>query len=157
MSQLQALREIDTETAPFNELAAPINGLPVEPRCRVCRNDTLRIKVNDLLASGASYAMVLRALEQDNAKLNPRDRVTIDSIRCHTKRHFPVQNVAKATYRHILEQRAKENGVDFVNGVATAITPWAFFETVMVKGYKTLVDSGTTVDVNTGILAAGRL
>jgi hypothetical protein len=101
--------------------------------------------------------MVLRALEQDNAKLDQRDRVTIDSIRCHTKRHFPVQNVARATYRAILEQRAKENGVDFVKGVATAITPMAFFETVMAKGYETLVDPETKVDVNTGMIAAGRL
>jgi hypothetical protein len=41
--------------------------------------------------------------------------------------------------------------------VATAITPIAFFETVMVKSYETLVDSDTRVDVHTGILAAGRL
>jgi hypothetical protein len=41
--------------------------------------------------------------------------------------------------------------------VATAITPMAFYETVMVKGYATLVDSDTEVDVNTGIVAAGRL
>ena len=157
MSQLQALREVPTETAPFNELAPRINGLPLEPRCRVCRNDEVRQKVNDLLSGGASYAMVLRTLEQDNAKLDQRDRVTIDSIRHHTKRHFPVQNVAKATYRAILERRAQENGVDFVKGVATAITPMAFFETVMVKGYETLVDSGTKVDVNTGMIAAGRL
>ena len=73
----------------------------------------------------------MRALEQDNAKLDQRDRVTIDSVRQHTKRHFPVQNVARATYREMLERRAKENGVDFVNGVATAITPMAFFETVV--------------------------
>ena len=33
----------------------------------------------------------------------------------------------------------------------------AFFETVMVKGYETLVDSGTKVDVNTGMIAAARL
>ena len=144
-----------TETAPFNELATRINGLPVEPRCRVCRNDELRQKVNDLLSGGASYAMILRTLEQDNAKLDERDRVTIDSIRQHTKRHFPVQNVAKATYRAILERRAQENGVDFVKGVATAITPMAFYETVMVKGYETLVDSDTKVDVNTGMIAAG--
>src|SRR4029077_4989795 len=157
VSQLQALREAPTETAPFDELATRINGLPLEPRCRVCRNDALRRKVNDLLSGGASYAMVLRALEQDNAKLDTRDRVTIDSIRHHTKRHFPVQNVAKATYRRILERRAQENGVDFVKGVATAITPMAFFETVMVKGYETLVDSDTTVDVSTGMIAAGRL
>ncbi len=157
MPQLQALREVHTETAPFNELATRINGLPVESRCRVCRNDEVRHKVNDLLARGVSYAMILRTLEQDNAKLDQRDRVTIDSIRHHTKRHFPVQNVARATYRAILERRAKENGVDFVKGVATAITPMAFYETVMVRGYETLVDSGTTVGVSTGMIAAARL
>ena len=59
--------------------------------------------------------------------------------------------------RRILERRAQENGVDFVNGVATAITPMAFYETVMVKGYEALVDSGTKVDVNTGMIAAARL
>ena len=57
----------------------------------------------------------------------------------------------------ILERRAQENGVDFVKGVATAITPMAFYETVMVKGYETLVDSDTKVDVNTGMIAACRL
>ena len=117
----------------------------------------MRTKVNDLLATGASYAMVLRALGEGNATLAKCDRVTIDSIRNHTVRHFPVQNVAKATYREILERRAKANGVDFVEGVATAITPIAFFETVMVKSYETLVDSDTKVDVNTGVVAAGRL
>ena len=139
------------------ELAPRINGFHLEPRCRVCRNDILRIKVNNLLASGASYAMILRTLRDDNATLDKPDRVTIDSIRNHTVRHFPVQNVAKATYRRILEQRAQENGADFVKGVATAITPMAFYETVMVKGYETLVDSDTTVDVNSGMIAAGRL
>ena len=65
--------------------------------------------------------------------------------------------VAKATYRDILERRARENAVDFVEGVAIAITPIAFLETVMVKSYETLVDSNTKVDVHTGIVAAGRL
>ena len=57
----------------------------------------------------------------------------------------------------ILGRRAKGNAIDFVNGVATAITPMAFHETVMVKGYENLVDSGTRVDVSTGMVAAGRL
>ena len=103
----------------------------------------MRKKVNDLLATGASYAMIVRALAADNAELDKCDRVTIDSVRNHCERHFPVQNVAKATYREILERRAKANGVDFIEGVATAITPIAFFETVMVKSYETLVDSNT--------------
>jgi hypothetical protein len=124
---------------------------------RFCRNDALRAKVNGLLAVGTSYAMILRAVGDDNAKLDKRDRVTIDSIRNHSSRHFPVQNVAQATYRRILERPAQENGVDFVNAVATAITPMAFYETVMVKGYETLVDSDTKVDVSTGMIAAGRL
>ena len=93
----------------------------------------------------------------DVSELDKCDRVTIDSVRNHCGRHFPVQNVAKATYRAILERRAKANGVDFVEGVATAITPIAFFETVMLKSYETLVDSNTKVDVNTGIVAARRL
>ena len=133
MSQLPAVADVLEETAALNGMAPRNNGFHLEPRCRVCRNDTLRIKVNNLLASEASYTMILRALRDDNAK---PDRVTIDSIRNHTVRHFPVQNVAKPTYRRILERRAQENGVDFVKGVATAITPMAFFETVMAKGYK---------------------
>jgi hypothetical protein len=103
-----------------------------------------------MLANGFSYSYILRALDA-------RHRVTIDSIRNHCVRHFPVQNIARATYRDILERRAKENGVDFVEGVATAITPMALYETIMVKGYQTLVDPDTKIDVNTAMIAAGRL
>jgi hypothetical protein len=155
MTQSQKVLERVTETE-FLEMPG-VNGFHLEPRCRVCRNDAVRRRVNDMLATGLSYAMILRALKDDNTKLDNSDRVTIDSIRNHTARHFPVQNVARATYRRILERRAQENGVDFVNAVATAITPMAFFETVMAKGYETLVDPDTKVDVNTGMIAAGRL
>ena len=124
-----------------------------EPQRRICRNDPVRTKVNDLLATGAGYAMVLRALGDDNATLEQRDRVTIDSIRNHCVRHFPVQQVARATYREILE-RAKENSVDFIEGVATAVTPVVFLETVIVKGYQTLVDELTTVSYRDGMKAA---
>ena len=148
--------------APIDEIVgsmelAPRNGFHLEPRCRVCRNDEMRTKVNDLLATGASYAYILRALAADNDKLDAKDKVTLDSVRNHCARHFPVQNVAKSTYREILERRAKENGINFVEGLATAITPMAFYETVMARGYETLVDSDTKVDVNTGMIAAGRL
>ena len=156
MTLSQALATPVDEIMGSMELS-PHNGFHLEPRCRVCRNDLVRKKVNDLLASGASYAMILRALRDDNAELDKPDRVTIDSIRNHTARHFPVQNVAKATYREILERRAKANGVDFVEGVATALTPLAFLETVMLKSYENLVSSDTKVDVNTGMIAAGRL
>jgi hypothetical protein len=157
MTVTEAITESVSATVESVELPAVLHQFPLQPRCRVCRNDQLRTKVNDMLAAGVSYAMILRALQNDNDQLDTPDRVTIDSIRNHTRRHFPVQNVARATYRAILERRAHENGVDFVKGVATAITPMALYETVMVKGYETLVDSNTNVDVNTGIIAAGRL
>ena len=137
MSVCQALATPVGDTVESSVLV-PRNGFPLEPRCRVCRNDVLRKKVNELLATGASYAQVVRALAADNAELDKCDRVTVDSVRNHCGRHLPVQNVAKAIYREILERRAKANGIDFVEGVATAITPIAFFETVMVKSYETL-------------------
>ncbi len=155
MSVSEAVRDLVDDTVESSALI-PHNGF-LEPRCRVCRNDQARKKVNGMLATGASYAMIVRALGEHNTKLAKCDRVTVDSIRNHTTRHFPVQNVAKATYREILERRAKANGVDFVEGVATAITPIAFFETVMVKSYENLVGSETKLDVNTGMIAAGRL
>jgi hypothetical protein len=148
----QAALSAPDEPATSTAAVPQIDRLHLEPRCRVCRNDEVRKKVNDLLASGASYAATLRALGDDSAV-----GVTQDSIRRHAERHFPVQNVARATYREILERRAKENSVDFIEGVATAITPMALLETVMVKGYETLVDPATEVDVKTGIVAACRL
>jgi hypothetical protein len=157
MTVSETVEDYLVETVDSIELPALLHQVRLEPRCRICRSDDVRKKVNDMLAGGLSYSMILRALEEDNAKLDKRDRVSIDSIRNHTTRHYPVQNVAKATYRAILELRAKENGVDFVNGVATAITPMAFYETVMAKGYETLTDSGTKVDVPTGMIAAARL
>ena len=75
----------------------------------------------------------------------------------HTARHFPVQIVAKATYRDILERRAKENGIDFIEGVATAITPLAILDVVTIKGFRTLVDDDTVVDYRDGVAAALKL
>ena len=157
MSVPEAFRGVVDESVESIELAPRINGFHLEPRCRVCRNDQVRTKVNALLASGASYAMIVRALGDDNAKLEQRDRVTIDSVRNHAVRHFPVQQVARATYREILERRARENSVDFIEGVTSAITPLAVLETIMVKGYQTLVDEGTTVSYRDGMEAALKL
>jgi len=114
-------------------------------------------KVNSLLASGSSYAMIVRALGEDTHRATPRDRVTIDSVRNHSVRHFPVQSVAHTTYRDILERRARENSIDFVNGVATALTPLAFFEVLLLKAFRRLVDDDAEVSVETGLRAAEKL
>ena len=73
---------------------------------------------------GDSDAQILRALGEDNAKLAKRDRVTIDSIRNHTGRHFQSSRWRGPRTGRSLSDRAKENGVDFVEGVATALRRW---------------------------------
>jgi hypothetical protein len=154
---VSATASVEEINEPPLQFGGSIERFHLEPRCRVCRNDDLRRRVNGLLATGWSYAMIVRALEVDNASLDKRDQVTIDSVRNHSARHFPVQNAAQSTYRQILEQRAEQNGIDFVTGVATALTPMAFFEIVMLKAFEALVDPDTKVDVSAGMVAAGRL
>jgi hypothetical protein len=155
MSVSEAARDfVDVESM---ELATRSTGFRLEPRCRVCRNDLVREKVNAMLARGGSYAQIVRALGEDNAHLDKRDQVTVDSVRTHTTKHFPVQQTAHATYREILERRARENQVDFVEGVAIALTPIAFYEVVMAKAFGTLVDDRTEVSVETGLRAAEKL
>jgi hypothetical protein len=112
----------------------------------------VRKKVNDLLACGSSYAMILRELGEDNAA-----GVTLDSIRNHAERHFPVQNAAKATYREIVERRAQEAQIDFVNGLATALTPMALYECVMNEAFRQLVDGDMAVSLDAGLRAAEKL
>jgi hypothetical protein len=133
----EALATLVDDTVESSALV-PHSGFHLEPRCRISRNDQARKKVNDMLATGASFAMIVRALAAGNAALDTRDRVTIDSVRTHATKHFPVQSVAKATYRDIVERRAQENRVDFVEGVATALTPLAFYEVAMNKAFRAL-------------------
>ena len=133
MSLSHALATPVDEIMESSALAPRINGFHLEPRCRICRNDTLRGKVNQMLAIGVPYAGIVRALAADNAELDDRNRITLDSMRTHCGRHFPVQRVAKATYWDILKRRAGDNRIDFIEGVAAALTPVAFFETVMVR------------------------
>jgi hypothetical protein len=152
MTLPQAALSVPDETAASIVSVPQIDRLHLEPRCHVCRNDEVRKQVNDLLASGASYAMTLRALGDDNAA-----GVTLDSIRNHAERHFPVQNVAKATYREILERRAQEAQIDYVNGVATALTPMALYECVMNEAFRRLAAGDVDVSIDTGLRAAEKL
>ncbi|MFY9492269.1 MAG: hypothetical protein WAP49_15525 [Mycobacterium sp.] len=123
-----------------------------EPRCHVCRTDSIRARVNAMLAKGASYAQIVRAVGAEDG-----DPVTLDSVRNHASRHFPVQNAAQATYREIVERRAAENEIDFEKGLKIALTPMAYLETLMVKGFEKMVQDSTEVSVEAGLRAAEKL
>jgi hypothetical protein len=47
MTVTEAITETVSETVESIELPAVLQ-FPLEPRCRVCRNDQLRTKVNDM-------------------------------------------------------------------------------------------------------------
>jgi hypothetical protein len=72
-----------------------------EPRCRICRDENVRVLVNKLLDwHGApiilgrgkthvvTYAEILRGLEPLNKGRDKKDRITYDSLRVHAKRHY---------------------------------------------------------------------
>ena len=60
MSVSEAASGVVDESLESTEWAPGTNGFHLEPRCRICRNDQGADEGNDLLASGVSYAMVLR-------------------------------------------------------------------------------------------------
>lgn len=123
----------------------------VEPRCRVCRDDEIRDRVNSLLAKGLSYAAIARAVPGTD------EAISADSVRRHAERHFPVQHTAGTTYREILERRAREQQLDLDDGVRTALTPLAFFEAVMTRSFENLADDKADVSVQAGLSAAAHL
>jgi hypothetical protein len=72
-----------------------------EPRCRVCRDGTVRIFVNDLLdwrgvpiilgrgkIHRVTLTEILRTLEPLNEGRDNSDRITYDSLWVHAKRHY---------------------------------------------------------------------
>jgi hypothetical protein len=72
-----------------------------EPRCRICRDETVRVLVNKMLDwRGApiflglgkthlvTYADILHDLEPLNEGRDERDRITYASLWVHAKRHY---------------------------------------------------------------------
>jgi hypothetical protein len=77
-----------------------------EPRCRICRDETMRVLVNELLdwhgapiilgrgkTHAVTYADILRDLEPLNKGRDKRHRITYDSLRIHAKRHYDLAGV----------------------------------------------------------------
>jgi hypothetical protein len=72
-----------------------------EPRCRICRDESVRVLVNQLLdwrvapiilgpskTHVVTYADILRDLEPLNEGRDKGNRITYDSLWIHAKRHY---------------------------------------------------------------------
>ena len=151
-------RQVD-QTIEELRLAGRMYRFTPEPRCKVCKQEDtgLTSVVNKLLAAGESYKSVLQDIDVFNSELDEKDKVTYASIRNHHKKHFATHNTAAAVYRRILEKRAADADVDFVEGVKNAVTPLAYLESMMVKGYQAVTEDIPTVDPELGMKAAIQL
>jgi hypothetical protein len=75
----------------------------VEPRCHICRDDKVRVRVNELLdwrgvrvpsrsgwVNAVSYLDILREVNHGRDKA---DLITLASLRVHAKRHYDLAGV----------------------------------------------------------------
>jgi hypothetical protein len=98
----------DCLTGTMTSAAEPLRAAfePREPRCRICRDETVRVLVNQLLDwRGApiilgpgkvhvvTYADILRDLEPLNKALDKKKRITYDSLWVHAKRHYDLDGI----------------------------------------------------------------
>ncbi len=80
-----------------------------EPRCRICRDETVRVGVNELLDwrgvpiflgrgkfRRVTLTEIMRSLEPLNEGRDRRDRITYDSLWVHFQRHYSF--AGKAAY-----------------------------------------------------------
>lgn len=141
----------DAITAQIDQMRA--NGeleVRPEPRCRVCRDEQSRLLVNKLLAHGLTLRDIEDVIRPLNRSRPARDRINLNNLREHRRRHFDVQSPANAVYRRIIEHRAEEANIDLENGIGTAVTYLAYLDTMMAKGYATMMAEDTVVSYKDG-------
>ena len=77
-----------------------------EPRCRICRDEAVRVLVNQMLdwhgvpiglgpgkPHVVTYADILRELEPVNKGRDRKNRITYSSLRVHAKRHYELAGI----------------------------------------------------------------
>lgn len=107
----------------------------VEPRCHVCCEVESRELVNKLITAGMTNREIADTCRGINNQRRAKDDdrlIEARNVWSHRKNHYDTDRAA----REIIERRAKERGIDFINGIGHAITPYAVYETTMVKGYE---------------------
>ena len=125
-----------------------------DPRCRVCRDEVICKTVNKLLARGDTLVDIISTLEAANRSLPQSDKVTYDSLYRHRKRHFDVQNPAWAIHRKIAERRYAEAGKDHEQGIGNMVNHLVFLESMMIKGYETMLEEETVITPKDGLAAS---
>ena len=144
----------ETIAAELAEIEENLPAVVPESRCHVCTCEEGRELVNRLLGLGLTYREIHRQVGHLNESLPKREKLTYASIRIHHKRHFDTQGAAKAVIRRIVEERAAQQGKDFLNGVGSLVNLHSYLEVMQNKGFEQLASSTPNVSVRDGLHAA---
>ena len=129
----------------------------VDHRCRVCEDDTVRRLVNKMLTSGMSHRMVFLFI---NDSINPARKkadkrpITQRIIKHHDQNHLDFEAPARRVWRQLTQKRAAELGKDIENGIHSIVTPLAYMDVTMQRGFEDLIDPDTKVEHTAGAAAA---
>ena len=121
---------IDGETFTYKKIA----------QCKVCSaSNSITKLVDTLLLYPKSYREVLEFVRpiEDEMEIDPKDRITYDSIRNHQKRHLPASKVA---VREIIERRATSKDKKILEGKDGLLTAEALYEIITHKGLDDIVN-----------------
>ena len=108
-------------------------------QCKVCSSDEeIRRIIDTLLLFPKSYQDTLREarLLEERLDIPEENRVSYHSIRNHYKNHLPLD---KRAVRDIVEKRAEIKGKKVIDAGGTLLTPEAFYEVVVLKGFEDIV------------------
>jgi len=109
-------------------------GYRTVAQCYVCCEQESRELVNRLIACGLTNREITETCNFiNNRRREAGDQRIINakSIWNHKRNHFDQSFV-----REIIERNAAKAHIDHINGVGHAITPYAVWETTMVKGFQ---------------------
>jgi hypothetical protein len=137
-------RDLDRITPPTEELLSEnIDGevflYRAIPQCKVCTSgDEIRRYVDDLLLYPKGYKEILRTIQPLEEKLGiePEDRISYSSIRTHYRNHLPLD---KKQVREVIERKANKNNSSIIDADGTLLTPEAFYEIIVAKGFEDIV------------------
>jgi hypothetical protein len=99
-----------------------------EPRCRICRDEDVRILVNELLdwrgvpayfgtgkAHVVTYTDILRELEPANKGRDKKNRITYSSLRVHAKRHYELAGIMDYWEARVEKEMKDVLGITFAD------------------------------------------
>ena len=108
--------------------------------CKVCSSDEdIRRLVDTLLLFPKTYKDTLTECRLLEERLNiaEEERISYHSIRNHYLNHLPAD---KKAVREIIERRATIKGKKVIDAGGTLLTPEAFYEVVIARGFDNIVN-----------------